>query len=205
MVQRGYQTAAGFTLLDPLPGEKEGIVGAVEPHSPAAAAGLKEGDRIVKINGRHVDRNNQIYDAFLRGWPRGKTDLALQVRRDNAAVDLPVFSPGTLPLHPTQIYETVSATLIFFVLMTYFPLRQRDGMVLVLLMGTYAVHRFLNEMLRTDTPAIAFGLTFSQLVSILMLASAALLAGWLLWQPKRIQAAAHAEQPAESKPASTSW
>jgi phosphatidylglycerol:prolipoprotein diacylglycerol transferase len=206
MVRRGYQTAAGFTLLDPLPGEKEGLVGAVEPHSSAAASGLKEGDRIVKVNGRHVDSNNQIYDAFLRGWPRGKTDLALQVRRGNADVDLPVFAAGTLRLHPTQIYETISATLIFFVLMTYYPLRQRDGMVLVLLMATYAMHRFLNEMLRTDTPDIAFGLTFSQLVSIVMLVLAAALAAWLLRQPMQTPTPAPATpQPVGGKPAGASW
>lgn len=179
MVRRGYQTAAGFTLEER---DQQGIVGAVEPHSPAQQAGLKTGDHIVQINGKPADNNRAIHGAFLPG-PRGKNDLAVRVERGNETKDL-LFVPGTLPLHPTQIYETISAVLILLLLMSYLPLRHRDGMAMVMLMVAYAVHRYLNEMLRTDTDVVAFNMTFSQIVSIVLLAGAAVLALCVLLRPQ---------------------
>src|SRR5207249_2609045 len=47
LVEKGYQTAAGFTISDrssELP-----IVGQVEPESPAAQGGLREGDALVRL------------------------------------------------------------------------------------------------------------------------------------------------------------
>lgn len=178
MVERGYQTAAGFTL------EPDRTVGAVEPHSPAEKAGLKAGDRIVKINGVEVD---SISVALGSQWPRGKNDLALTVRRPRGGedVDLPAFSHDTIGLHPTQVYESISTGLLFFVLLFYFPMRRHDGAVMVLFMLGYAVHRFLNEMLRTDTDPVAFGLTLSQNVSVLVLAAAVLLGLWVRVRPIR--------------------
>jgi prolipoprotein diacylglyceryltransferase len=47
-------------------------------------------------------------------------------------------------------------------------------------MVTYGLHRFLNEMLRTDTDVVAFDMTFSQIVSILLLIGAVLLAVYIM-------------------------
>jgi len=177
MVGRGYQTPAGFTLLE----ENKAVVGAVEPGSPAWNAGLRTGDAIIKVNGEDADASNEVRNAFL-AWPRGKTDLVLSVTRGADMLTF-TYTPFTIPLHPTQIYETISASLIFLLLMAYYPLRHRDGMVMVLLMATYAVHRYLNEMLRTDTESVAFNMTFSQNVSIVLLAGAAVMTLWLYTQP----------------------
>ncbi len=117
-------------------------------------------------------------------WPRGKTDLALTVvHRDGQTEDLPAFTPWTLYLHPTQIYESISTLLLFFLLTAYYPFRRRDGEVMVLFMIGYAIHRFLNEMLRNDTDPVAFGMTLSQNGSILFLAVALILAVILLRKP----------------------
>ena len=39
---------------------------------------------------------------------------------------------------------------------------------MTLFIACYAVHRFLNETLRNDTDIVAFGMTLSQNISILM-------------------------------------
>src|SRR5262249_21782358 len=47
-------------------------------------------------------------------------------------------------------YESVSMFLLFLLLTAYFPFRTRDGQVMALLMMCYAVHRYVNELLRND-------------------------------------------------------
>ncbi len=61
-----------------------------------------------------------------------------------------MFAPQTLGLHPTQLYEVVSMSLLFLVLTAYYPLRHREGQVIALLMVGYGIHRYLNELLRDD-------------------------------------------------------
>lgn len=196
LVARGYQTAAGFTLLDP---EHARTVGAVEPDSPAAFAGLKAGDTILKINGSDVERDSDITASLTREWKRGKNDLSLKVRHANRTEEeLPSFTHGTLGLHPTQIYESISMAILFAVLLAYYPLRKRDGAVMVVFMFGYAVHRFLNEMLRTDTDPVAFGMTLSQNVSILLFIAAVVLACWIRSRPPHGSEASHLPQPVPS-------
>jgi phosphatidylglycerol---prolipoprotein diacylglyceryl transferase len=185
MAKLGYQTLAGFTF-----GREDLTVSYVEPGSPAAAAGLQGGDRIVEINGVDVttetreklsdgremviSRDAKFRGALLNSWPPG---VRLKVKREEKEdVELAQFLPWSLPLYPTQLFETISMALLMFFLLSYYPYKTRDGAVLVFLMLGYGVHRFLNEMLRIDNDIVAFDMTFSQLVSILVLAGAAVLA-----------------------------
>ena len=66
----------------------------------------------------------------------------------------------------------------------------------VLFMLGYGVHRFLNEMLRTDTDPVAFGLTLSQNVSLVVLAVALLLGLWVRHRPARPSGAQPTPLPA---------
>jgi len=193
LVRHGYQTAAGFTIA----GDRPVIVGSVAGASPAAEAGLLPGDRIVEIRDfRKTGDNRPIekyYDddpedltsfrnCWVPNWPHGNTELALTVERKGEIKELPAFTPWTLHLHPTQIYESISMLLMFLLLTAYYPLRRRDGEVMILFMIGYSIHRFLNEMLRNDTDPIGFtGMTLSQNGSILFLVVALILA-WRLWQ-----------------------
>ena len=173
LVNKGYQTVAGFTLTD----NDLSRVKMVEPGSAAERAGLKPDDRIVKLNGKEVASYTDLRQ-FLRqsDWPKGKNDLALTVKRRSAAngqavereLTLPAFSPLTIGLHPTQIYETISMVLLLGVMLAYWPFRRRDGELMVILMLAYAVHRFLNEILRDDTKPVFAGMTLSQNGSILL-------------------------------------
>jgi phosphatidylglycerol:prolipoprotein diacylglycerol transferase len=189
LVAKGYQTAAGFTVSETA---REGlpVVGAVEPGSAAERAGLHPGDIITKTDGKEIASYLELftYLANQNDWPRGKNDLQLTVKRPgNQAeqeITLPDFYPITLRLHPTQVYETISMLLLLAVMLAYRPFRRRDGELMVLFMFAYAVHRFLNEMLRDDTgPVFGTGLTLSENGSILLLFAAIVVLLFLLRRP----------------------
>jgi phosphatidylglycerol:prolipoprotein diacylglycerol transferase len=186
MVRRGHQTLAGFTF-DPNSPRR---VGAVEDDSPAAQAGLEKGDEIRKVNGQE-----DIAFAF-EPKKRGENDLTLEVRHPDGNVQDLTLTPRSLPLHPTQVYETVSTFLLAFLLWSYYPLKRRDGSVMVLFMLGYAVHRFLDEMLRTDTKRVLFGLTLSENISVVVFVAGLLLGLWVWLRPQR-----QAAPPAASVPA----
>jgi phosphatidylglycerol---prolipoprotein diacylglyceryl transferase len=177
LVDMGYQTAAGFTMAD-----DPDRVARVEPGSPAARAGLRDGDQILEIDGRRADPFTYLGDHAA--WPRGKNDVAFKVRHGDGTVQtVGPFVPWTIGLHPTQLYESISTALLFLLLMAYFPYRRQPGEVMVIFMLCYAVHRFINEQLRNDTEAVAFGMTLSQNISIIVFACGLLL-GLLLWLKK---------------------
>lgn len=196
MTARGHQTAAGFTMKD----TQAAYVDRVEPHSPAAgglepedkADFLQPGDKIVavKLDDREEPVKILVSSDLANvmgslGWPRGKNDLQLTVERQGQEKVLKPFTPRGIGLHPTQIYESISMGLMTFLLLSYYPFKRRDGMVMVVMMIGYAIHRFLNEMLRTDTPPLAFGMTLSQNISILMLILSAILYLFIRLNPPR--------------------
>jgi phosphatidylglycerol---prolipoprotein diacylglyceryl transferase len=183
MVGHGYQTPAGFlTRADGRGDNRE--VSFIEPDSAAAAAGLKVGDIIEKINGKEVGRQGDLeigdLNAHFGGglWPHGQSDVNLTVARGGEEKTLTIAA-RTIGLHPTQIYESISMLLVFFLLLAFIPFRAQPGAVMVLFMFCYAVHRFFNEMLRTDTDPVALGMTLSQNVSILVFGLAVVLALYL--------------------------
>jgi phosphatidylglycerol:prolipoprotein diacylglycerol transferase len=195
LTEKGLQDAAGFTMREVSAGAgarlEDRTVGAVDPGSPAAQSGLQPGDVITKVDGHAVNSYSDLWLYLVRNWPRGKTDLKLTVERGNQVIDLPSFEPRTLGLHPTQLYESVSTLLIFLLLTAYYPFRRRPGEVMILLMLCYAVHRFINEMLRNDTdpitlfPGSDIRMTLSQYGSILVFVAALGLGWWLWWSPRR--------------------
>jgi prolipoprotein diacylglyceryltransferase len=179
MVNRGQQTAAGFTIAPPDQQPVDGIrVAQVDPASPAYQAGLRPGHIIEKVGNNAVhsfdDLNLALFDPNL--WPRGQRTLTLTVRGELAPI---VCVPGSLGLHPTQVYETISMLLLFLLLQAFYPFRTRDGQVMALLMMCYAVHRSLNELLRSDARPVGF----EQYGSVILLVSGALLMAWLYLRP----------------------
>jgi len=190
LVAKGYQTAAGFTLKE----SERLAIAQVEPGSAAEQAGLKPGDVIRQINGNKV-ANDDVLASYLgqEEWPRGKNDLTLTIQRPDGGggpavakeITLPAFAPKTIGLHPTQVYETISMGLLLAVMLLYWPFRRRDGELMVIFMLGYAVHRFLNEMLRDDTAPVFAGMTLSENGSILVFIAGLALLGWLLCRPRQ--------------------
>ncbi len=172
-----YQTSTGFTLQDNSIGPP--TVGAVEPSSAAHEAGLQAGDVIAAIDDKEIKSSQELGSYVLREWKRGQTAMQLTVGRGGESITLPAFVPRALGLHPTQLYESISMFLLFILLIAFQPFRPRVGAVMVLLMLCYAVHRFLNEMLRNDTDPVGFDMTLSQNGSVLVLLAAMAMALWL--------------------------
>ncbi|MSQ96692.1 MAG: hypothetical protein EXR98_19360 [Gemmataceae bacterium] len=180
MVLRGHQSPFGFVMK----GDTLEVL-AVEPKS--AADGIVEpGDVIVDIDGKEVRSQLDI-------WPTGG-DLKLTVIRGGVETTLSPFTPTSIGVTPTQIFETISMCLLLFFLVSYYPYKRHDGELLVLFMFCYGVHRFLNEMLRTDTKPVLFDLTLSQTISLGVLTIAAVLAV-VVWRRPLIGAPAGAPTP----------
>ncbi len=74
---------------------------------------------------------------------------------------------SSLPMHPTQIYESLAslgiAAIAYYVV---HPRKRYDGQVLVAFMTLYAIARFLIELLRRDDRGGLLGLSTSQLIGV---------------------------------------
>ncbi len=76
-------------------------------------------------------------------------------------------SPMTFALHPTQIYSSINAFLLAWVVTAFYPRRRHDGETFALGCILYSITRFTIEYLRNDELGqLGTGLTISQLVSI---------------------------------------
>jgi|GEM_PF-359477 phosphatidylglycerol:prolipoprotein diacylglycerol transferase len=113
-------------------------------------------------------------------FPMGSVpDMDLVVRGFLAA-----DQSSSLLLHPTQLYSSINAFILFFLTSTYFYYRPRNGSVMALAGLTYAITRFTIEFLRDDEVG-QFGtmLTISQWISIVMFVFSLAFAAWLSTQP----------------------
>jgi M6 family metalloprotease-like protein len=94
-------TAAAAGYLGVVVGDKDGkpVIEAVAPDSPAEAAGLKEGDSVVKVSGKSVATADTVRD-ILRGSLAGDK-IALSLVRSGKPVEISVtLTPATKPLNP---------------------------------------------------------------------------------------------------------
>jgi phosphatidylglycerol:prolipoprotein diacylglycerol transferase len=79
----------------------------------------------------------------------------------------------SLPVHPTQIYESAASLAIAaFCLIYVHPRKRYDGQVFLTFVTLYAAARFVIEFWRRDDRGGLFGLSTSQLVGVLLVAAA---------------------------------
>jgi phosphatidylglycerol:prolipoprotein diacylglycerol transferase len=89
------------------------------------------------------------------------------------AHDLLSAHSWSLPVHPTQVYESAASLAIAaFCLLYVHPRKRYDGEVFVWFLGLYAVARFVIEILRRDDRGGLFGLSTSQLIGVGLLLAA---------------------------------
>lgn len=94
--------------------------------------------------------------------------------RDPQSAQAMRTSPS-LPVHPTQLYSTVTAFLIALLLLAAMPLIATPGHIFALMLVIEPVTRFLLEMLRTE-PVVKWGMSMSMILAIPQF-----VAGVLLW------------------------
>jgi phosphatidylglycerol---prolipoprotein diacylglyceryl transferase len=101
-----------------------------------------------------------------------------------AGENLPLVLEGrparSQPVHPAQLYDTVSMLLLAAALWFYYPLRSHDGEVFALGLVGYSLSRFILEIIRVDEPSqFGTGLSISQLISIVLFAGGIALVLWI--------------------------
>ena len=188
-----------------LSGAKDGVAAELERAKSAGGQALGDADELYAYTARVAFDTPEQYRAavaLLRGndkgvmlnahdtlwelardWPRGRKDLSLKVQRGSETA-LVAFTPKTVTFYPTQLYETISMLLITVLLVCFQPFRRHHGQVMVLLMLTYGLHRFLNEAIRIE-PTYQYGLTLSQWISLGIIAAGILVEVYLrMTQPK---------------------
>ncbi len=111
-------------------------------------------------------------------WQRHVHDLKL----------LPDTAAQSLPVHPTQIYETLLGIFIVIVLLQVRKRRRFSGEVFVAFTMIYGIARFLIEFLRDDAErGEILGLSTSQAIGLVssMAALALWIALWNRWKQNR--------------------
>jgi phosphatidylglycerol:prolipoprotein diacylglycerol transferase len=85
-------------------------------------------------------------------------------------------SLASLPVHPTQIYESASAFAIAALCLFYVHGRKRyDGQVFLTFVILYGIVRFVIEFWRSDDRGSLVGLSTSQIIGLVLVAAAAAL------------------------------
>ncbi|MFH1228450.1 MAG: prolipoprotein diacylglyceryl transferase [Planctomycetota bacterium] len=79
---------------------------------------------------------------------------------------IPDSAASSLPVHPTQLYSSIIALILFFVLSFIWSHRKRDGIVLGSIGILYPLSRFMIEFIRGDNPPVFLGMTASQTISM---------------------------------------
>jgi phosphatidylglycerol:prolipoprotein diacylglycerol transferase len=79
----------------------------------------------------------------------------------------------SLPVHPTQLYESAFALALFFLLLAWRKRVRRGGELFALFFVLYPLGRFFDEFLRGDERGTLFGLSLPQVFSLAAVAVAA--------------------------------
>lgn len=179
--QQRHGEFSGFRLAEGADGRP--TVASVVADSAAAKVGLQPGMAVESIDGMKVSQMLAVQEAM--SMSAGRDRLILVADGRELSIPLSPLPDRSLPTHPTQLYSSINALLLCLLAIAYFPFRRRDGEVFLLLIGAYAITRFLLEVIRTDESAIGgTGMTISQNVSVMMLVGAIGASLWLWTQPR---------------------
>lgn len=83
--------------------------------------------------------------------------------------------PLSIPLHPTQLYESFTELIIFVVLWRLFHRPHREGAIIGWYLLLYSIARFTIEFFRYHDQGLVAGLSLTQWISLATFASGAVL------------------------------
>lgn len=119
--------------------------------------------------------------AWAVRFPSGSPAWSQQVTAGLLNAD----SPLSLPVHPTQLYESALGVLLCLAAVALAPRLSGRGGLFLTLVAIYALFRGPEESIRADAGGVAFGsLTFSQGISLALVLAA--VAG-ICWQFKSVE------------------
>ena len=174
------------------------IIESIMPKSPAALCGMREGLQItalgfvpdpkIDLKGRKttlfsVTSNADIFDFLYDAMthvPESKIVLVCKGKDPKGEEQLQrfLFKPDyqtVLPVHPTQIYSSLSALLLCLILCWLGTKKYSDGILTMVMFLLYSLTRFGLEMIRTDEASfLGTGLSVSQCVALLVMVLAGL-------------------------------
>lgn len=124
--------------------------------------------------GRTVDATFPLAVRF----PRESLAYLSMQQRGEIGID----QPFTLPVHPVQLYESFGELSLFFILLFVRTRKRFHGQVLLTYLFLYPLLRSFLETMRGDKARgvdVLFGLSTSQLISVLVATSAVILLVYL--------------------------
>jgi phosphatidylglycerol:prolipoprotein diacylglycerol transferase len=140
---------------------------AVDAASPALSIGYAIG-RIgcFLVGDDYGGPTNAWYGlAFPKGAP---PTTAAELRHFGAAVDPSIPDYQVLKVHPTQLYESTAALVMFIILMRLNKHPHRRGLAWGLFLIMLGIERFLVEFVRAKDDRFLGPFTVAQLISVLM-------------------------------------
>lgn len=114
------------------------------------------------------------YGAPTNGWwgvafPKGSPPTtAYSLREFGVRVNPAIPDDAILRVHPTQIYESLSAFVMFLILMRVESRPHRKGKALALLLVLLGIERFLVEIVRAKDDRFLGPFTVAQLISVII-------------------------------------
>ena len=174
LVWYGGLAGALLAVVTYLRRRRQPVLRVIDALTPATMIGLALGRVGCFLNGccfgKETDLPWGVSFPRFGGTEHFHTTLAQQFSPPFAyQVEASGLAPrllASLPVHPTQLYSSVAALLIFLLLTLYYPHRRREGEVFLLMLILYGTARFLIEGLRTNAE-VWLGLSLAQLMSLL--------------------------------------
>ena len=110
--------------------------------------------------------------CFMAGCCYGRpTDSLLGVVFTNEYSHITFGTPLHIPIHPTQVYNSVANLVNFVILMLIYRKKKFDGQIFLLYVMIYSVGRFLTEFFRGDprgsVSILSWELSTSQLIGLI--------------------------------------
>lgn len=115
-------------------------------------------------------------------FPVGLPPTTAGVLRSVFGMDIPAEIPAeqVMAVHPTQLYETIAAIVIWRIGVKLLAMRPAPGSVATIVLGLLAAERFAVEFLRAKDDRFVGTFTLAQIISLLAIV---LLAG--IWATRR--------------------
>jgi phosphatidylglycerol:prolipoprotein diacylglycerol transferase len=140
---------------------------AVDAAAPALAIGYALGRIGCFLVGDDYGRptNSWVGIAFPKGSP---PTTAEELRRFGVAVDPSIPPYAVLKVHPTQLYESGAALVMFFILLALSRKPHVRGRVFGAFLILMGIERFLVEIVRAKDDRFLGPFTIAQLISVII-------------------------------------